>query len=155
MAAAKMSREQPGQTLQATALVHEAYLRLVGGDASPNWKNRAHFFGAAAESMRRILIEQARRKQRLRHGGKGKRIDLDVQRLGDGDRDARLIDLDEALQRLEVDQPVVAQVVKLRYFTGLTIAETAAALDLSIRTTNRHWTYAKARLFHELHSAEE
>lgn len=155
MAAAKMSQERPGQTLQATALVHEAYLRLVGSDAPANYTTRAHFFGAAAEAMRRILIEQARRKKRIRHGGAGQRVELDVELLSGADRDDRLIELDEALKRLESDQPIVAQIVKLRYFTGLTIAETAAALDLSVRTANRHWTYAKARLFRELNSAEE
>ncbi len=155
MAAAKMSRERPGQTLQATALVHEAYLRLVGDGELPSWKTRAHFFGAAAEAMRRILIEQARRKLRLRHGGTGKRVDLDVEFLEDGDRDTRMVALDEALKLLEIDQPVIAQVVKLRYFVGLTIAETAAALDIPVRTINRHWAYAKARLYRELQPSEE
>jgi RNA polymerase sigma factor (TIGR02999 family) len=155
MAAAKMAQERPGQSLQATALVHEAYLRLVGNNDFPAWKTRAHFFGAAAQAMRRILIEQARRKQRLRHGGSGERIDLDIEQLEADKRDARLIELDEALERLEIDQPIVAEVVKLRYFAGLTIAETAAALELGVRTANRHWAYAKARLFRELHSSEE
>ncbi|MGD9632716.1 MAG: ECF-type sigma factor [Pirellulales bacterium] len=151
LAAQKLSHERPGQTLQATALVHEAFLRLVGtADAQP-WNSRGHFFAAAAEAMRRILIEQARRKQRIRHGGELKRVDLDGQVAISDSPAENLLALDEALEQLSVDQPEAAQVVKLRYFAGLTIEETATALDMSVRTVNRHWSYARAWLYQRLH----
>jgi RNA polymerase sigma factor (TIGR02999 family) len=153
LAAARLAHEKPGQTLQATALVHEAYLRLVGpADRQPQeWNGRGHFFAAAAEAMRRILIEQARRKQCGRHGGNLRRVDLDS-RLQLSDEPAYdLVVLDESLERLAVEEPEAAQVVKLRYFAGLTIEETAAALDISVRTVNRHWAYARAWLFQQLH----
>jgi RNA polymerase sigma factor (TIGR02999 family) len=149
LAAARLVREAPGQTLSATALVHEAYLRLLGsnGRPGPEWSGRGHFFAAAAEAMRRLLVEQARRKQRLRHGGGRGRVDLDSQALVSPEGDDSLIALDEALDRLAAEDPVVAEVVKLRYFAGLTIDETATALGISARTVNRHWTYARAWLY--------
>jgi RNA polymerase sigma factor (TIGR02999 family) len=150
LATAKMAKESPGQTLQATALVHEAYIRLIGSEDQPGWNSRGHFFGAAAEAMRRILIENARRKQRLRHGGGRKRLDLDEQDLAADQDSEKLLALDTAIEALSEETPDVAEVVKLRYFAGLTIEQTAAALDISVRTVNRHWTYARARLFQEL-----
>ena len=156
LAAHRMAREQPGQTLDATGLVHEAYLRLVASrDASAprdqRWDNRGHFFAAAAEAMRRILIENSRRKKRHKHGGGRQR--LDVEELDPPDRsaeDERLLAVDEALQRLAAEEPQVAEVVRLRWFTGLSIEQTAAVLDISVRTTNRHWAYARAWLFQQL-----
>ena len=150
LAAARLVHEKPGQTLQATALVHEAYLRLVDGNKAQHWNSRGHFFAAAAEAMRRLLIEQARRKKRLRHGGDRCRVDLDSQLFLSDDADDRLLAINDALERLAADEPEAASVVKLRYFAGLTIEETAAALDISVRTTNRHWTYARAWLYHQL-----
>jgi RNA polymerase sigma factor (TIGR02999 family) len=162
LAAHRISREAAGQTLQATALVHEAYLRLVGGGAEPLWNSRGHFFAAAAEAMRRILIEKARRGRRVRHGGGRNRVDLEqldsahVQLDDSGAPSAeRLIALDEALTALESEDPAAAGVVKLRYFAGLTIQDAAAALDISIRTANRHWAYAKARLYQQLNDAAD
>ncbi len=150
LAAQKMAQERPGQTLQATGLVHEAYVRLVGGVNDPAWNNRGHFFAAAAEAMRRILIENARRKGRVRHGGELKRVDLDSQLQVSDESDTNLLALDEALGQLEDEQPEAAQVVKLRYFAALTIEETAAALGLSARTVNRHWAFARAWLYERL-----
>jgi RNA polymerase sigma factor (TIGR02999 family) len=150
LAAHRLAQERPDQTLQATALVHEAYLRLIGADTVTDWDSRGHFFAAAAEAMRRILIEQARRKQRVRHGGEFQRIDLDEQLAVSDTADDNLLALDEALEQLEKDQPESAQVVMLRYFAGLTIEETAAALNLSVRTVNRHWAYARAWLYQQL-----
>ena len=150
LAAQRLAQEKPGQTLQATALVHEAYLRLVGTRDSQHWNSRGHFFAAAAEAMRRILVEQVRRKKRIRHGGELQRIDLDDQLAVSDAAGRNLLALDEALERLSVDQPEAAQVVKLRYFAGLTIEETAAALQLSVRTVNRHWAYARAWLYQQL-----
>lgn len=151
LAAARLAQEKPGQTLQATALVHEAYLRLVGptGKGQP-WNGRGHFFGAAAEAMRRILVESARRKLRQRHGGGLERIELDGQREVSGEADAKLLALDEALEQLTTEDMETAEVVKLRYFAGLTIDETAMALNISVRTVNRHWAYARARLHQQL-----
>jgi RNA polymerase sigma factor (TIGR02999 family) len=155
LARARLARERPGQTLQPTALVHEAYLRLrgVGDDGSPPWAHRGHFFGAAAEAMRRILIERARRYQRQRHGGELRRTtlqDREAVAAFDGDRE-ELLALDQALTRLEDRDAAMAQVVKLRYFAGLTVAETAAALETSPRSVNRLWTDARAWLFREVH----
>ena len=156
LAAARLVHEKPGQTLGATALVHEAYLRLVGpADREPQqWEGRGHFFAAAAEAMRRLLVEQARRKKRLRHGGGRQRVDLDSQLCISVDRDDALLALDEALARLGADEPQAADVVKLRYFAGLTIEETAAAMNISVRTANRHWTYARAWLYRQLGEAD-
>ena len=150
LAAARLSAERAGHTLQATALVHEAYLRLVGSEPNHSWNGRGHFFGAAAEAMRRILVEQARKKGRQRHGGDRRRLDLDqLSVAADGPADD-LVALDEALSRLEAEEPAVGAVVKLRYFAGLTAEEAAGALGLSKRTADRHWAYAKAWLFEAL-----
>jgi RNA polymerase sigma factor (TIGR02999 family) len=150
LAAQKIADEKPGQTLEPTALVHEAYLRLVKSDRGSNWNGRGHFFAAAAEAMRRLLIERARQKKRLRHGGEFKRIDLDTGLWLADDSDDRLLALDDALARFAEVEPEAAEVVKLRYFAGCTSKETAAALDISVRTVNRHWTYARAWLYREL-----
>jgi len=150
LAAARLAHEKPGQTLQATALVHEAYLRLVGSASTQQWNSRGHFFAAAAEAMRRILVEQARRKQRMRHGGGLQRIDLDGQLAVSSTADDDLLALDEALERLAAEESETAEVVKLRYFTGLTIEEVALALNISVRTVNRHWAYARAWLYQQL-----
>jgi RNA polymerase sigma factor (TIGR02999 family) len=155
LAAYKLARERPGQTLQATALVHDAYLRLVDRDKPQHWNGRGHFFAAAAEAMRRLLVDKARRKKRLRHGGEFKRIELDSQLDISADADDRMPAISEALDRLATHDPESAQVVKLRYFAGLTIAETAAAMGVSVRTANRHWTYARAWLYRELGEAGE
>jgi len=180
LAAVKLAQEKPGQTLQATALVHEAYLRLVGpgvaGTAAERWSqesgvgkplaaaaptpdprpltpafnSRGHFFAAAAEAMRRILVEAARHKQRLKHGGGMQRVDLEAVTAAGIENDEELLALDAALKRLEADEPLIAQVVQLRYFAGLTIEQVAESLGISIRTANRHWAYAKAWLFQQL-----
>jgi RNA polymerase sigma factor (TIGR02999 family) len=150
LAAHKVAREQTGQTLSATALVHEAYLRLVGNGAEPHWNGRGHFFAAAAEAMRRLLVERARRKRRVRHGGGRARIDLEDLDI-EAERGADdLLALDEALQRLCAKEPTAAEVVKLRYFAGLTAASAAATLGISLRTANRHWAYAKAWLYRHM-----
>ena len=149
LAAARLSHEKPGQTLQATALVHEAYLRLVG-KAPERWDHRGHFFVAAAEAMRRILIEKARRKNRIRHGAGRTRLDLDGLDVADDSAGESLLELDAALTRLASEEPEVAELVKLRYFAGLTIEQTAQSMDISVRTANRHWAYAKAWLYRQL-----
>jgi RNA polymerase sigma factor (TIGR02999 family) len=150
LAAHRLAQEAPGQTLQATALVHEAYLRLVDVKEAQQWNSRGHFFAAAAEAMRRLLVERARRKKRVRHGGGRQRVDLDTELYVSNDADESLLALDEALGRLAADEPAAAEVVKLRYFAGLTIQQTAAALNISVRTVNRHWTYARAWLYEQL-----
>ena len=151
LAAARLAGENPGQTLQATALVHEAYLRLVGAGRPQGWSGRGHFFAAAAEAMRRILVEAARKKRRLRHGGGCKRVALeDGCSLAEPPPHADLVALDEVLGRLEAGQPEAAAVVKLRYFAGLTAEEAAAALGVSLRTANRHWAFARAWLLDAL-----
>lgn len=149
LAHARMAREKPGQTLQATGLVHEAYLRLVG-NADVAWDGRGHFFAAAAESMRRILIERARRKSREKHGGALRRTTMRTDVASFDDNDEELLDLDRALTDLESRDEQMADIVKLRYFAGLSIDETAAALDLSARTVNRGWVAARAWLKNEL-----
>jgi RNA polymerase sigma factor (TIGR02999 family) len=153
LAAQRMSKEAPGQTFQATALVHEAYLRLVDVQESQRWNNRGHFFAAAAEAMRRILIEEARSKRRLKHGGDRQRIDLDDAMSIANGRSDDLLALDEVLSRLEATDPMAAQVVKLRFFTGLSMPEAAEALGLSLRTAERNWTYARTWLYRELSRA--
>ncbi len=150
LAAQRLSNEPPGQTLQATALVHEAYLRLVGG-RNPNWKSRGHFFAAAAEAMRRILVENARRKKRLRHGGGRHQVDLDTLDAASEARSDDLIALDAALDRLAAEDKPKAELVKLRYFAGFTLEETAVVIGVSRATAYRYWTYAQAWLYHELH----
>lgn len=158
IAAARMAGERRGHTLQATALVHEAYARLIGpGDVA--WVNRKQFFFAAAEAMRRILIEHARARARLKRGGPGlKRRDLDFSAVADlarEDRSDEVIALDDALRRLEEERPRVAQVVHLRFYGGLSVEETAEALGVSARTVNLDWTYARAWLFKQLSEGEE
>jgi RNA polymerase sigma factor (TIGR02999 family) len=143
-----MSMEPPGQTLQATALVHEAWLRL-GGDATQAWRNRAHFMGAAAEAMRRILVDNARRKKARRHGGDLQRVDVDDLEIGANMPDAQLLALDEALERFAAVDPIKARLVHLRFFGGLTLEEAARELGFSIPTAKRYWAYARAWLFRE------
>jgi len=149
LAAHKMAGESPGQTLQATALVHEAWLRL-GGDDQPDWQNRAHFFAAAAEAMRRILIDNARRKKCLRHGGGAERVNLEGLELAASMDDEQLLALDEALDRLAAHDASKAEVVKLRFFAGLTNEQAARVLGVSEPTVKRHWAYARAWLFREM-----
>jgi RNA polymerase sigma factor (TIGR02999 family) len=152
LAAAKLLDEKPGQTLDATALVHEAYLRLMP-EGTP-WDNRGHFFAAAAEAMRRILIENARRKGRVKHGGNRRRVDLDdVHFAADFDNDD-LLDLDEALTRLADLDKARAEFVKLRFFAGLTMPEAAATLGISLTTAERYWAFARAWLYAELTGGE-
>jgi RNA polymerase sigma factor (TIGR02999 family) len=155
LAAHKLSNESPGQTLQATALVHEAYLRLIGSDQN-NWDNRRHFFAAAAEAMRRILIENARRKQSLKHGGNRQRVTLRESFIGfDGSASScDLLSLDEALTKLEEIDSIKADLVKLRFFAGLTSNQAAKALGLSHATAERYWAYARSWLRVELFSDE-
>ena len=150
LAAAKMALESPGQTLQATGLVHEAYIRLVRVDANPSWNSRGHFFGAAAEAMRRILVESARRKERLKRGGDRQREPLDDIQIGVQGVSLDILALDEALETLSEKKPQIADLVKLRYFTGLTVDEAAQALGISRATADRHWTYARTWLHREL-----
>jgi RNA polymerase sigma factor (TIGR02999 family) len=145
LAAAKLAQEQPGQTLEATALVHEAYLRLVGAGNEQRWDNRGHFFAAAAEAMRRILIENARRKKRARHGGDRQRLDLDSHIALDPEPDDLMV-LDEALSRLAAEDAPAAELVKLHFFAGLTIEQAAAPLGLSRASAYRLWAYARAWL---------
>jgi RNA polymerase sigma factor (TIGR02999 family) len=145
LAAQKLAQEKPGQTLQATALVHEAYLRLVG-EQGPGWNSRGHFFAAAAEAMRRILVENARRKKRLRHGGGSQKLDLEEVDPAGAAPAEDVLALDEALELLEQKDPGAAQLVKLRYFAGLTMAEAATVLGISLRTAERNWTYARTWL---------
>jgi RNA polymerase sigma factor (TIGR02999 family) len=155
LAASRLAHEKPGQTLQATALVHDAYLRLVDGESSQHWNSRGHFFAAAAEAMRRILVENARRKKRIKHGGNRPRLDLDEACLvADGPSDD-LLALNEALESLAIESPAKADLVKLRFFAGLTIEETAAAMDISLATAKRYWTYSRAWLYHALGQAGE
>jgi RNA polymerase sigma factor (TIGR02999 family) len=154
LAARQLTHEKPGQTLQATALVHEAYLRLVASEdvsacRSPIWDSRRHFFAAAAEAMRRILVESARRKQRLKHGG-GRIREADLGDIAGPERSERLLALDEALDRLATANPQAAELVKLRYFVGFSNAEAAAALGISPRKANQVWAYARAWLREEL-----
>jgi RNA polymerase sigma factor (TIGR02999 family) len=154
LAAQKLAREKPGQTLDATALVHEAYLRLLDGEHAPDWNGRGHFFCAAAEAMRRILVDNARRKQRPKHGGDQKRLSLDAVALPVDERLNDLLDLDEALNALARLEPVKAEVVKLRYFAGLSFEDTAKCLGISPITAKRYWAVARAWLFRALSDRE-
>ena len=153
LAAQKLAQEKPGQTLQATALVHEAYLRLVDVDKVQHWGSRGHFFAAAAEAMRRILIDRAREKHSLKRGGDRKRIDLDDLAVVDDASDEDLLAIDEALGRLAQESPPCAELVKLRFFAGLTLDEAAVSLGLARRTADRYWAYARARLYEMLSDA--
>jgi RNA polymerase sigma factor (TIGR02999 family) len=146
LAAQRLAREAPGQTLQATALVHEAYLRLVGRDPERPWDGRGHFFAAAAEAMRRILVENARRRRRLKRGGDRARVNLDAAQPAAPETDDDLLALDEALKKLVEKDPVKAELVQLRIFAGLTLAEAAEILGLSASTADRYWAYARAWL---------
>ena len=146
LAATMLAQEPVGQTLEATALVHEAYVRLVDAEAEPKWNHRGHFFAAAAESMRRILVEKARRKQRVKHGGEHHRVEIDDERLVCSVPADQILALDEALERFDQEEPEKAQLVKLRFFAGLSIEEASEALGISRATASRHWTYARAWL---------
>jgi RNA polymerase sigma factor (TIGR02999 family) len=150
LAAAKLARERPGQTLQATALVHDAWLRLVGSDEPVAWNSRGHFFGAAAEAMRRILVDRARQKARVRHGGGLERVDLEQVTLATEDPDETVLAVHEALEKLARQSPTKAEIVKLHYFTGLEYPEIARALGLSLSTVERHWAYARSWIYREL-----
>src|SRR5690242_3402424 len=150
LAAARLAEEKPGHTLQPTALVHEAYVRLVGGGPARDWNGRGHFFAAAAEAMRRILVETARRKGRARHGGGRRRVDLDGACPVADAPDDHLLDIDDALTRLAALDPVRAELVKLRFFAGLTMPEAAVALGISLATAERYWAFARTWLFAEL-----
>jgi RNA polymerase sigma factor (TIGR02999 family) len=150
LAAQRLAQEKPGQTLEATALVHEAYLRLVGAEQAPHFNSRGHFFAACAEAMRRILVENARRKKRIKHGGAYRRVDLDVSCLLTPDPEDDLEALDEALRRLESADLLAAGLVKLRFFAGLSMPEAAEALGVPLRTAERNWTYARAWLHRAL-----
>jgi RNA polymerase sigma factor (TIGR02999 family) len=153
LAGRRMRRERPDQTLQATALVHEAYLRLTGA-GPPAWQNRWHFFAAAAESMRRILVETARRRSRLKRGGHARRVDLDSAALTVDQPPDELLALDEALNHLAAEHPEKARLVSLRYFGGLTHEESARALGVSVSTADRHWAFARAWLYRRMTADE-
>lgn len=150
LAASKLAQEPPGQTLEATALVHEAYVRLVDSEDRQKWNHRGHFFAAAAEAMRRILVEKARRKQRVKHGGEHQRVDMDDERLVCSVPSEQLVALDEALERFSLAEPEKAQLVKLRFYAGLSIEEAAEALGISRATASRQWTYARAWLYNAI-----
>ena len=153
LAAARMAHESAGHTLQPTALVHEAWLRLVG-DANRNWKGRAYFFAAAAEAMRRILVEHARRKARLKHGGGQERLNIEDLEVADTGPEERILLVDEALENLERINPERARVVVMKFFGGMTNREVAEALEIGERSVDRHWVCAKAWLFQKLQGYE-
>lgn len=153
LAAARLENEAHEFTLQATALVHEAWIKLAGAEKQ-EWSSRAHFFGAAAETMRRILIDRARRRNRVRHGGDLQRVDLDSVDIADAAPDEVLLQMDDALQMLAAESPVKAELVKLRFYMGLHIDEAAEILGISPATAKRHWTYARAWLFAKMREAE-
>jgi RNA polymerase sigma factor (TIGR02999 family) len=153
LAAARLAQEKPGQTLQATALVHEAYLRLVGDNGASRWDSRGHFFAAAAEAMRRILVESARRKKSAKRGGEAARMELETCEPGRTDHAFDLLDLNDALSELERHDAAAAQLVKLRYFAGLGHQEAAAALGIGRREADRLWALARAWLFQHLDGA--
>jgi RNA polymerase sigma factor (TIGR02999 family) len=155
LAAQRLASEQPGQTLQATALVHEAYLRLVGTEQVQHWDSRRHFFAAVAEAMRRILIDRARDKRRLKRGGNWRRLQLDDIDLSVTEPPEDLLALDEALQKLAEDDPLCAELVKLRFFAGLTQEEAATILGIARRTADRYWAFARSWLYDELSKGDE
>jgi RNA polymerase sigma factor (TIGR02999 family) len=155
LAARKLAREKPGQTLQATALVHEAYLRLVGGEKDQHWDSRRHFFAAAAEAMRRILIDQARHKHSAKNGGTLQRVPLDngvSVAAPEGMPGEDLLALDEALRQLEAEDPVKARLVQLRFFAGVSLEDAAGMLGISLATAKRYWVYARSWLYGKLHT---
>jgi RNA polymerase sigma factor (TIGR02999 family) len=154
LAALRLAQEKPGQTLQATALVHEAFLRLVDGETPQHWNSRGHFFAAAAEAMRRILVDNARRKRRPKLGGDRKRVELDEACPLTDERADQLLSLHEALEKLEAESPDKAELVKLRYFAGLPHQEAALALGISRATADRHWAYARVFLYSAMEDAE-
>jgi len=154
LAAQKMAQEEPGQTLQATALVHEAYIRLVDVEKAQHWNSRGHFFAAAAEAMRRILINRARGKGRMKRGGHLRRVDFDKVEIAADTPNEDLLALDEALERLAEEHQECAELVKVRFFAGLSVEEAATAIGISARTAKRHWAYARAWLFDALRHDE-
>jgi RNA polymerase sigma factor (TIGR02999 family) len=154
LAAARLAQEKPGQTLQATALVHEAYLRLVDVDRIQKWDSRGHFFSAAAEAMRKILIDLARKKQRVKHGGDRHRVDLNSAISTDKMSVDDLLAIDEALDRLAQKSPEKAQLVKLRFYAGMSLPEAAQSIGISLATAERYWTYAKCWLYAQLQDGE-
>jgi RNA polymerase sigma factor (TIGR02999 family) len=154
LAAQRMAQEAPGQTLQATALVHEAYIRLVDVEKAQHWDSRRHFFAAAAEAMRRILVEQARRKGRQRHGGCAQRMDLDENQWITTTTPDQLLAIDEALSKLAQEDPTAAEVVKLRYFAAMSVEEAAESLGIHRATAHRHWAYARAWIRADVRSGE-
>lgn len=154
LASQKMAREAPGHSLQTTALVHEAYVRLVDAEKAQTWNNRGHFFGAAAEAMRRILVESARRKGRVKHGGDRTRIEFDDEMAADSLPSDQLLQIHEALDKLAETDKEAAELVALRYFAGLSIAEVADVLGISKRTVDYRWAYARAWLLEELQDGE-
>lgn len=154
LAAAKLSQEKPGQTLQATALVHDAYLRLVDVQKAQHWDSRGHFFAAAAEAMRRILIERARRKVRAKHGGDLQRVELGDADIASPTTDERLLVVDEALTKLTAEDPLAAEITKLRYFAGFSITQAAEAMGISRTIAYEHWAYARAWLRCEIASED-
>jgi RNA polymerase sigma factor (TIGR02999 family) len=150
LAATRLAQETPGQTLQATALVHEAFLRLVGTAQDQSWDSRGHFFAAAAQAMRRILLNRARAKNRLKRAGERRHVDLDQLEIALDTNDEQLIALDEALAQLAAEDPEAARLVDLRFFAGLTLKDAAASLGLALRTAQRQWAYARAWLYARL-----
>jgi RNA polymerase sigma factor (TIGR02999 family) len=150
LAAQKLAQEKPGQTLQATALVHEAYIRLVYVEKAQHWDSRGHFFAAAAEAMRRILVESARSKKAKKRDGEHMRVDIALDEIAGRQQDQKLLALDEVLAKLEQQHPAKAKLVKLRYFAGLSIREAAEALDISTATADRYWAYARSWLQREM-----
>jgi RNA polymerase sigma factor (TIGR02999 family) len=156
LASVRLAREKPGQTLQTTALVHEAYLRLAGGaDTPPHWENRRHFFSAAAEAMRRILVDSARRKGALKRGGGQHRVEVEPVDSTVGTSPIDLLALDEALAKFAAIEPLKAELVKLRFFAGLTMPEAARALGISLATAERHWTFARTWLYAAMSDHDE
>jgi RNA polymerase sigma factor (TIGR02999 family) len=154
LAASKLAYEQPGQTLQATALVHEAYLRLVGSETPVSWESRGHFFGAAAEAMRRILVDNARRKKRLKRGGEQARVELELGEIAAPEIHEDLIALDEALAKLTAVDRAAAEIVQLRYFAGLSLPDAANLMGISPQTADRLWAYARAWLQREIRGGD-
>ena len=146
LAAVRLGQEKPGQTLQATALVHDAFIQLVDGDEVKHWNSRGHFFAAAAEAMRRILVDQARRKQAIKRGGQAHRIPLDLADLGHTSSSDEILDIDEALTRLAAEDPLAARLIQLRYFAGLSIEDAAELVGISRSAAYEHWSYARVRL---------